>query len=33
MTLVEQLTMTASASMLYIVLSYKNEINMKVAAG
>ena len=33
MTLVEQLTMTAPASMLYIALGYKNEANMKVAAG
>ena len=33
MTLVEQLTMTAPASMLYTALGYKNETNMKVAAG
>ena len=32
MTLVEQLAMTAPASMLYIALEYKNETNMKVAA-
>ena len=33
MTLVEQRTMTTPASMLYIALEYKNETNMKVAAG
>ena len=32
MTLVEHLTMTASASMFYIAIDYENEPNMKVAA-
>ena len=31
-TLVEQFTMTASASMFYIAIGYKNKTNMKVAA-
>ena len=32
MTLAEHLTMAPSASMFYIVIDYKNEPNMKVAA-
>ena len=32
MTLVEHLTMAASASMFYIAVNYENELNMKVAA-
>ena len=32
MALAEHLTMTASASMIYIAIDYKNEPNMKVAA-
>ena len=32
MTLGEQLTMAASASMFYIATDYKNKLNMKVAA-
>ena len=32
MTLEEQLTMAASASMFYIAIDYKNKPNMKVAA-
>ena len=31
-TLAEQLTMAASASMCYIAIDYENEPNMKVAA-
>ena len=32
MTIVEHLTMAASASMFYIAVNYENELNMKVAA-
>ena len=32
MTLAEHLTMAASASMFYIAINCKNELNMKVAA-
>ena len=32
MTLAEHLTMAASASMFYIAINYRNELNMKVAA-
>ena len=31
MTLAEHLSMAASASMCYIAIDYKNELNMKVA--
>ena len=31
MTLVEHLTMAASASMFYIAIKHENELNMKVA--
>ena len=32
MTLVEHLTMAASASMFYIAIKHENELNMKVAS-